>query len=309
MTEPTDTSGSAAAHGAPLRLYTSAWCGQASDGSALSCPACGAQVDVREVVSRSGWMELPGRRDMAKLDLGKSSCQVEGTYVPVADFHLAAGDGVYFAHHVLLWKDTGVQVSAMSMKGAWKRLLAGMPLIMTQAMGPGHIAFSRDLPGELIALPLQPGQAVDVREHLFLVATHSVAYDWLPSNIWFTTQEGNETETHYPLGNFLDRFTAPQAPGLLLLHAGGNVFVRRLQPSESILIKPTAFLFKDPEVRMHLHFERPANTWRSWRSWGDRYLWLRLHGPGRVAVQSAFEPMEDNGRTISSHSGGTERRW
>jgi uncharacterized protein (AIM24 family) len=293
----------------PLRVYNCTWCGQASDGVALACPACGAQVDVRDVVSKSGWTELPGRKDMAKLQFGQSFCQVEGTYVPVADFHLAAGDGVYFAHHVLLWKDTGVQVSAMSMKGAWKRLLAGMPLIMTQAHGPGHIAFSRDLPGELIALPLQPGQAVDVREHLFLVATHSVAYDWLPSNIWFTTQEGNETETHYPLGNFLDRFTAPQAPGLLLLHAGGNVFVRRLEAHESILIKPTAFLFKDPEVRMHLHFERPANTWRSWRSWGDRYLWLRLHGPGRVAVQSAFEPMEDNGRTISSHSGGTERRW
>lgn len=310
MTSPTDVPGSdSAAHGAPLRVYTCAWCGQASDGTALSCPACGAQVDVREVVSRSGWTELPGRRDMAKLDLGKSSCQVEGSYVPVADFRLAAGDGVYFAHHVLLWKDAAVEVSAMSLKGAWKRLLAGMPLIMTQAKGPGHIAFSRDLPGELIALPLQPGQAVDVREHLFLVATHSVAYDWLPSNIWFTTQEGDETETHYPIGSFLDRFTAPQAPGLLLLHAGGNVFVRRLLPHESILVKPTAFLFKDPEVRMHLHFERPGGTWRSWRSWGDRYLWLRLHGPGRVAVQSAFEPLEDNGRTISSHSGGTERRW
>jgi len=26
-------------------------------------------------------------------------------------------------------------------------------------------------------------------------------------------------------------------------------------------------------------------------------------------VQSAFEPIEDNGRTISSHSGATERQW
>ena len=117
----------------------------------------------------------------------------------------------------------------MSLKGAWKRMLAGMPLIMTQAVGPGRIAFSRDAPGEMIALPLQPGQAVDVREHLFMVATGAVTYDWFNSNIWFTTKEGDETETHYPLGMLLDRFQAPAAPGLLLLHAAGNVFVRHLR--------------------------------------------------------------------------------
>ncbi len=291
------------------RSYTCSWCGQVGDGSALSCPACGASVDVRDVVSASGWTELPGRRDMAKLQFGNSFCQIEGTYVPVADMNLAAGDSVYFGHHSLLWKEPRVEVTAMSLKGAWKRMLAGMPLIMTQATGPGHIAFSRDLPGELIAMPLQRGQSVDVREHLFMVANSTVAYDWFNSNIWFTTKNGDETETHYPLGMLLDRFVAPAAPGLLLLHAGGNVFVRHLERGQSILIKPTSFLLKDSTVHMELHFERPSGTWRSWRSWGDRYLWLRLHGPGRVAVQSACEHFEDNGRNITSHSGATQRNW
>jgi len=307
--DPTSPSALPPLPGAGARTHTCGWCGLVSDGSALACPACGASVDVRDVVTHSGWSVLPGRKDMAKLQFGHSTCQIEGTYVPVADMNLAGGDRVYFSHHVLLWMDTQVKVSGMSLKGAWKRLMAGMPLIMTQAEGPGRIAFSRDAPGELIALPLQRGQSVDVREHLFMVATGAVTYDWFPSNIWFTTQEGNETETHYPLGMMLDRFQAPETPGLLLLHAGGNVFVRTLGPSETILIKPTAFLFKDPSVHMRLHIERPSGTWRSWRSWGDRYFWLRLHGPGRVAVQSAFEPFEDNGRTISSHSGATERQW
>lgn len=306
MTNPTYSAPPAGSSG---RSYTCTWCGQAGDGSGLSCPACGAAVDVRDVVSNSGWSKLPGRRDMAKLQFGHSYCQVEGTYVPVADMNLAAGDWVYFSHHVLLWMDTQVKVTAMSMKGAWKRMLAGMPLIMTQAQGPGHIAFSRDTPGEMISLPLQPGQAVDVREHLFMVATGAVTYDWFSSNIWFSTREGDETETHYPLGMLLDRFQSAEAPGLLLLHAAGNVFVRNLAAGETILVKPTAFLFKDTTVRMQLHIEKPAGTWRSWRSWGDRYLWLRLHGPGRVAVQSAFEPLEDNGRTIVDHSGATTRQW
>src|SRR5947209_5233821 len=223
--------------------------------------------------------------------------------------NLARGDRVYFSHHVLLWMDTQVKVTAMSLKGAWKRMLAGMPLIMTQAEGPGRIAFSRDAPGEMIALPLQPSQAIDVREHLFMVATGSVTYDWFQSNVWFSTREGNETETHSPLGMLIDSFHSQSVPGLLLLHAAGNVFVRTLQPGQTILIKQTAFLFKDTTVNMQLHIERPAGTWRSWRSWGDRYLWLRLHGPGRVAIQSAFEPLEDNGRTIVSHSGATQRQW
>ena len=292
-----------------MPTHTCPWCGLVSDSSKRSCPACGATIDARDVVTESGWSELPGRKDMAKLQFGDSFCQIEGIYVPVADISLAPGDAVYFAHHVLLWKDPQVTITTMGMKGAFKRLLAGMPLVMTQAQGPGHIAFSRDAPGEMIALPLQPGQAVDVREHLFLVATNQITYDWFQSGVWFTTKSGNESETHYPLGQFMDRFYAPAAPGLLLLHSAGNAFVRSLEPNQTILVKPTALLFKDPTVQMQLHFEHPAGTWSSWRSWGNRYLWLRLYGPGRVAVQSAYSQMHDNGRNITRHSGATVQRW
>lgn len=285
------------------------WCGAVSDGSQSSCPRCGAALDVPEDTSESGWIEVPGRKDMTKIQLGNSSCQIEGVYVPVADMNLAAGDGIYFTHHVLLWKDPQVTISAMPLAGAWKRVFAGLPLIMTQAAGPGHIAFSRDDPGELMPVPLQPGEALDVREHLFLVATASVAYDWFPTNVWLKTQQGNETETHYPVGMFMDRFTAPQAPGLLLLHAAGNVFVRRLAEGETILVKPTALVFKDPSVQMHLHFERPGTVFHGWGNWTNRYLWLRLTGPGRVAIQSVFERIEGEARNLSSCSYATEQRW
>ncbi|PYS84844.1 MAG: hypothetical protein DMF67_03855 [Acidobacteria bacterium] len=293
----------------PTRTHTCPWCGLASDGTQLNCPACGATIDVEQVVSNSGWTELPGRRDMAKLQFGNSHCQIEGTYVPVADFNLSPADGVYFSHHVLLWKEPQVNIAAMSLKGAWKRLFAGLPLIMTQAVGPGHIAFSMDAAGEVIALPLQPGQGVDVREHIFMVATLNITYDWFSTNVWFTTRSGDETETHYPLGAFMDRFYAPQSPGLLLLHAAGNVFTRHLTQGQTILVKPTALLFKDPSVQMQLHFEHPNGTTRSWRSWGERYLWLRLFGPGRVAVQSAYAHMHDNGRNITRHSTATRQQW
>jgi uncharacterized protein (AIM24 family) len=287
------------------------WCGQAAEATATGCPACGAPLDVRAAVTRSGWTELPPIRDMAKIQFGQSFCQIEGKYVPVADFKLAAGDGIYFAHHLLLWKDDQTQISAMSLGGAWKRMLAGMPLVMTQAAGPGRIAFSKDKPGELIALPLQPGQSVDVREHVFMIATSQVQYTWFQTGIWFCTRNDKDTETHYPPGMFMDKFSAAGAPGLLLLHGGGNVFVRELEAGQSILIKPTAFLFKDPTVRMNLHIEFPAgaaNTWGSY--WGNRYLWLNLQGPGRVAVQSNYEPLEDPGRNLAATEPyATRHQW
>ena len=187
------------------------WCGAEISGAETSCPRCGAALRADQIVTESGWKELPGRKDMAKLRLGNSSCQIEGVYVPVADFNLAQGDGVYFAHHVVLWKEPQVNITTMSLAGAWKRVFAGMPVIMTQAHGPGHIAFSRDAPGELIPVPLQPGQELDVREHLFLAATSNVQYDWFQSNVWFTTQNGDESETHHPnvCRDFISALTLP----------------------------------------------------------------------------------------------------
>jgi hypothetical protein len=44
------------------------------------------------------------------------------------------------------------------------------------------------------------------------------------------------------------------------------------------------------------------------RSYDYRNVWLRLIGPGRVAVQSIFERPETH-EPITSHSYATARRW
>ena len=255
-----------------------------------SCPCCGAPIDLRAAVSASGWVEQPPIADMTRIQFGRSKVQVAGDVVPVADFSLDAGDSVYFSHHALLWADPQVRISNHPNAKGWKRMLAGMPSYMLDATGPGRVGISDNHAGEVIALPLPAGGAVWVREHRFLAASGSIDYTFVRSGLWFRTGSGDDKETHYPLGVYDDVFAARDQPGLLLLHAPGNTFIRDLAPGEHILVQPRSLLYKDLSVQMGLHLETPSvRGWSTWRRFQVRTMFLRLVGPGRVAVHSVFE--------------------
>ncbi len=284
------------------------YCRLPHEGAVPNCPNCGAPLDVRTSVSRSGWVQQPPIRDMTRIQFGRSRVQVEGRQVPIADFTLAEGDSLYFSHHALLWTEPGTTLGNSGLGGGWKRMIAGLPLIMMEARGPGRLALSDNDAGELIALPLRQGQAMWVREHRFLVATATVAYSFEPTGIWYSTGSGDDKETHYPLGQYGDVFSAPSDPGLLLLHAPGNAFLRDLGPGETLLVQPGALVYRDVGVTAHLHLEYPRFQGVSWRSTYDhRMVWLRLVGPGRVAVQSVFG--HQTGERITGNSGASTQSW
>lgn len=290
--------------------YICRYCRQPSDPSGAACPKCGAPVDVRDVESDSGWHEQPAIRDMARIQFGSSTAQIEGLYVPVVDFNLVPPGGVYFSHHTLLWVDPSVHMEAMAMAGGWNRVRAGLPLVMMQASGPGHVALSDDAPGEVVAVPLQAGQGLHVREHRFLAATDGVKYQWQPAGVWYTTGTGDDTKYHHPVGMNLDIFHAASAPGLLLLHSPGNSFIRDLRAGEEICIQPSALLYKDLTVAMSLHLEYPRTGGMQWYgNFSLRQVWLRLVGPGRVAVQSVFERPEGGELITGMAPGTTQHRW
>lgn len=290
-------------------VYTCRYCRHASDPTARSCVRCGAPVDVRAAVSTSGWQRQEPITDMARIQFGQSYVQVEGVQVPVADFALANGDRIYFSHHSLLWTDPSTRLTNMGLSGGWKRVMGGLPLFMVEAHGPGHVALSDNHAGDLVCLPLDHGQQIWVREHRFVAATGNISYDWTSTGVWYTTRSGDETETHYPLGRFGDVFTAREAPGLLLLHGPGNTFVRDLAPNEPLLIQPSALLYRDLSVGTHLHLEYPRGSGGFFlSSYSYRNVWLRLVGPGRVAVTSVTEHPEESNRIVRS-SYSTSWRW
>lgn len=261
----------------PQERIQCSWCQGQNPKSTRNCQSCGAPLDLRNLVSESGWREAPRLRDMTEIHFGQSTCQVEGEVVPVAELHLASGDAAYFEHHVMLWKDEGVPLTTLQLPGGFKRALAGMPFIISVASGEGRIAFSRDATGELVVLPLHPGMEMDVREHAFLLASHTIQYSYVRikglANILFGGQ-----------GMFMDRFVATQAQGLLILHGYGNVFERTLKAGESLLVEPGAFLYKDASVTMDVQRQKLTSGLLG----GFGMNLARMTGPGRVGIQSMY---------------------
>jgi len=261
----------------PLERLKCQWCQSLNEKSALACRSCGAPLDVRNLVSESGWREAPRIRDMTEIHFSNSTCQVEGEVVPVAEINLSPGDAIFFEHHVMLWKDESVPLTLMPLQGGLKRVFGGMPFLISVASGPGRIAFSRDATGELVVLPLHPGMEVDVREHAFLLSSHQIQYSFVRikglANILFGGQ-----------GMYMDRFVTAGSPGLVILHGYGNVFERTLQPGESIMLEPGAFLYKDSSVTMDVEFQKLGTGFFG----GSTMSLARMTGPGRVGIQSMY---------------------
>ena len=263
--------------GTALERIQCQWCSSMNEKTALACRACGAPLDIRNLVSESGWREAPRIRDMTEIHFSNSTCQVEGEIVPAAEINLGVNDSVFFEHHVMLWKDDNVPLSLMQLSGGMKRAFAGMPFLISVATGPGRIAFSRDATGELVLLPLHPGMELDVREHAFLLSSHQIGYSFIRvkglTNILFGGQ-----------GMYMDRFVTTGAPGLLILHGYGNVFERRLAAGESIMVEPGAFLYKDSSVTMNVEFQKLGTGFFG----GTTMSLARMTGPGRIGIQSMY---------------------
>jgi len=224
-------------------------------------------------------MPVPVQLPTAARDetFGGVTYHIEGELVPVLHLELAALP-VYFEHHILLWKDPGVEVSLKPLKGAFKRMLSGMPVFMTQAKGPGRIAFSRDGPGHVFALHLKVGEAIDVREHQFLAASDGVDYT-------FTRIKGAANVLFGGTGFFIDTFTCLRQDGALWLHGYGNVFVVTLGQGEQIDIEPGGWIYKDRTVQMQTIFQKISTG--VFASAGQLF-WNRFTGPGRIALQSMY---------------------
>ncbi len=202
---------------------------------------------------------------------------LDGELVPVLTVELDGSTSVYFEHHILLWKNTDVAIGIKAMKGAAKRMLAGIQIFITEASGRGQIAFSRDGAGHIAAVHLKQGEELHVREHQFLAATGSVGYS-------FERVKGFANMLIGGTGFFVDKFKGESGDGILWLHGYGNVFERKLAAGEQIDVEPGAWLYKDPGVKMETNIARLSAGLLA----GMNLVMNRFTGPGRVGIQSMY---------------------
>jgi uncharacterized protein (AIM24 family) len=218
-------------------------------------------------------IQLPTvKRDEA---YGGVTYHIEGELVPVLQVELDAVP-VYFEHHVLLWKDPRIEIGVKPLKGAVKRMVAGMQVFVTQAQGPGRIAFSRDGVGHVFPIYLQRNETIDVREHQFLAATEAVDYS-------LSRVKGAANMLLGGTGFFIDTFSSLEQEGIVWLHGYGNVFEITLRPGEQIDIEPGGWIYKEQSVRMETITQRLST---GFLASSGQLFWNRFTGPGRVGLQS-----------------------
>src|SRR6266480_3530697 len=264
---------------------------QAQPQSQYGAPAQGAYVPPNQYEEYSSNQALGNQVPRAELHNPKGplhvadmSITIDGALVPVVDIMLGNQLPIYFEHHILLWKHPGVQIGFKSMRGVAKRFFAGLQIFLTEAQGPGNIAFSRDSVGQIVALRLQPGQMVEVREHQFLVATSNVEYG-------FTYMKSVANILFSRTGLFIDQFTAQGSEGMVLLHGYGNVFEKMLAPGETLDVEPGAWLWKDPGVRMDVTTVAGSQRGGGFLGAigglvaGASIILNRFTGPGRIGIQ------------------------
>jgi len=158
-----------------------------------------------------------------------------------------------------------------------------MPVFMTQAAGPGHIAFSRDGAGQILALHLERGQSVDVREHQFLAATANVDFT-------FERIKGAANMLLGGAGLFIDTFGSPHGEGIVWLHGYGNVFDVTLKDGEAIDVESGGWIYKDRTVRMETQYQKLTT---GILAGAGQIFWNRFTGPGRVGIQSMYLHMPE----------------
>jgi len=206
------------------------------------------------------------------MSIGSIKVKTTGELVPVTEIELGAQDSIYFEHHILLWKNPNVNITSKMMKGLGRRVLAGQPVFVTEARGPGKISFSRDAPGQVMFLQVTAGAQLHVREHQFLFATSGVNYSYF-------RVKGISNLLYGGTGLFIDVF---EGSGVLALHGYGNVYEHKLSPGESIDVEPGAFLYKDAGVQM----DTVSIGLKAGLFAGSTFRINRFTGPGRLGIQS-----------------------
>jgi len=210
--------------------------------------------------------------------------RTDGELVPMLTMELDGSMPVFFEHHILLWKTPSLEIGIHAMKGTFKRVIAGMPIFMTEAKGrPDRVQPGRSgarVPPGSCPRPVAGGARAPVpgRHRERRLQLPAIARCW-----------EHAVRRHGHLHRHLHR---RQGGGTVWLHGYGNVFERVLGPGETFDVEPGGWVYKDPTVAMEI---KMVGLRMGMLGGSGNLVFNRFTGPGRIGIQTMYlhMPTED----------------
>jgi uncharacterized protein (TIGR00266 family) len=212
--------------------------------------------------------------------------QITGSVLPVLEIGLDPGDMVIAPPGELAWMTANVRMNtttatagASGLWGAFARAVSGGGLFMTEfvADGPGGVAFTPKIPGQIVPVEVQPGRGYLVHRHGFLCATQGVQLSTGLQRSLGAGVFGGE--------GFILQHLAGTCQAWVAL--GGEIVSNDLRPGETLLVHPGHVGMFEDSVRFDI---TTISGIRNALFGGDGIFLATLTGPGRVWLQTMTLP-------------------
>ncbi len=217
--------------------------------------------------------------------------EIYGDEMQFVEVELDPGEGVVAEAGAMMYMGEGIEMETIfgdgsaqqtsvmdKLVGAGKRLLTGESLFMTvfsnRGSGTSRTAFASPYPGKIIPVVLGThGGAIICQKDAFLCAAKGVSVSIAFQKRVGTALFGGE-------GFIMQKL---EGDGLAFVHAGGTIVERQLGPGERLRVDTGCLVALETSVDYDIEF---VGGVKSAIFGGEGFFFARLHGPGKVWLQS-----------------------
>jgi uncharacterized protein (TIGR00266 family) len=205
--------------------------------------------------------------------------KISGTVMETVDIHLKAGESIYSESGGMAWMRGAFEMDTSTKGGLGAglgRMLAGESLFLTTytCKSPdGLITFTPEVPGKVLAIPLESNQSLICQKDSFMCAELTVKLEMHFRKKLGAGLFGGE-------GFILQKITGP---GTAFLEVPGEVREISLSSGEQIQVDPGHIACFEPSVEYDI---APVKGLKNVLFSGEGLFLATLNGPGKVWLQS-----------------------
>ncbi len=204
--------------------------------------------------------------------------EIKGAPYPVAILNLNAGESVLCQSGAMTWMSPNMK---METKGGglgkmFSRAISGESLFQntyTAEGGNGMIAFASTVPGDILALDLQPGQTIVAQKSAFLASAPTVSYETFFQKKIGAGLFGGE-------GFIMQKFSGT---GMLLLEIDGSTITYDLAPGQVMLVDTGNLAAMEATCTMNIESVKGVGNALLG---GEGFFHTKVTGPGRIWLQT-----------------------